>query len=716
MPARKFLVLFGVLAGLVAWPSAQQKPPAPAAPQGQPQPQLTFRAEGNYIEVDAVVTDAQGNFVRDLKADDFELTEEKKPQAIDVFALVDIPLERPDAPIYRKSPIEPDVATNEGVAEGRLYVIVLDGNHVPATDTAITKRAAQMFIDQAIGANDMAAVLLLQTGSAAVNQEFTSSKAALKAAVDKFIGEKLEWKAINVMKDIENHLVVTKSGDALFDPREGRDTDATQRAHKASDTVNSLTSLAGNMAGIRGRKKALVLFSEGIDFNTDDTIGPRSNTLPDDPMSSNTTIEATQAQSLLEDMQGLYETATRANVAIYSVDPRGPVSDPDSLITVGGSPEGLDPSWAMKVTTAIRQDVQRQLGTLRTFSEATGGFATVGTNNFAGNYRRIVDDNSTYYVLGYHPAEMKQDGKFHDITVKVKRPGVQVRARKGYYAAKASAKAAPVPVDPTITLVNSPMAMTGLGLRLATATMKGDGPNDRVQMTIELAGPDLAANAPDGKVDLTYVVIDGSAKVKASGRKSIDLSLKPETRNAIAEAGLRLVTDLQVPPGKYQLRLAANAPASGRSGSVFTNLEVPDFTKGSIAMGNVAITSSSAGKMPSSIDAAGVKDLLPAPPTTSRTFALEDTLVVYAQVYDNDSDKPHSVDLSTAVKADDGTQAFVTREQRDAKEIGGDKGYAYVARVPLQDLVPGRYVLVVQARSRLGTDNQATKEIEFTIK
>ena len=71
---------------------------------------------------------------------------------------------------------------------------------------------------------------------------------------------------------------------------------------------------------------------------------------------------------------------------------------------------------------------------LRTFSEATGGIATVGTNDFAGGFKRIVEDNSAYYVLGYHPAELKQDGKFHEISVKVKRPGVQVRARKGYYA------------------------------------------------------------------------------------------------------------------------------------------------------------------------------------------------------------------------------------------------------------------------------------------
>lgn len=708
---RRLFVFTAVVAALGAWPTAQQKPPTPQTPA----PQLTFRAEGNYIEVDAIVTDAQGNFVRDLTAKDFEVSEEKKPQAIDVFTLVDIPLERADAPLYRKNPIAPDVSTNEREGDGRLYVIVLDGNHIEPSDSAITKKVALQFIDQAIGANDMAAVVLLQTASSSTNQEFTSDKAALRAAVQKFIGEKIEWKAINVMKDIERRL-----GTPDFDPREGKDREATERAHKAGDTVAALTSLSSNMAGIRGRKKAVVLFSEGIDFNTDDTMGPRTSSLPDDPMAANTLIEAAQAQALLEDKQLLYETATRANVAIYSVDPRGPVSDPDSLIKVNGTPEGLDPSWSLKETMAIRQDVQRQLGTLRTFSEATGGIATVGTNDFAGGFKRIVEDNSAYYVLGYHPTDLKQDGKFHEISVKVKRPGVQVRARKGYYTTKPSTKAAPAPVDPTITLVNSPMAMSGLGMRLATSMMKGDAGNVRVAMTIDLAGPDLGANTPaanaaDNKVDLTFVILDGSAKVKASGRKTLDLAVTPATRAAIAESGLRLVTELQVPPGKYQLRLAANAPASGRSGSVFTNLDVPDFTKGPVAMGNVMLASSSAGKTPTSIDVPGLKDLLPGPPTTSRTFALDDTIVVFGQVYDNDADKPHTVDLSATVHADDGTQLFVTRESRDGREIGADHGYAYIARIPLQDLVPGRYVLTVQAKSRLGGD-PATKEIEFTIK
>ncbi len=707
MSSRALLVL-----ALLAWPAVQQKPPAtPAQPQSS---QLTFRVEGNYIEVDAVVTDAQGNFVRDLTPQDFEVLEEKKPRTIDVFTLVDIPLQHADAPLYRQKPVEPDVVTNEKPDEGRLYVIVLDANHTQASDTAIMKKAAFQFIDQAIGANDQAAVVLLQTASTSSNQEFTSSKPALHASVEKFSGEKVQWRAINIMEQITQRAGVTG-----VDPREARDLQASERANKAGQSLQALTSLSGNMAGIRGRKKAIIYFSEGIDFNTDDTIGPRNNSLPDDPMAQNSAIEAVQAQTLLDDMQLLYETANRANVAIYSVDPRGPVSEPDVLMQTNGSPEGIDPSMASNMRMALRSDVRRQVGTLRTFSEATGGIAVVGTNDFTGGYKRIVEDNSAYYVLGYHASDVKHDGKFHEITVRVKKPGLTVRARKGYYATK-DAKPDAAPPDPTVSLLNSPLPVGGLGMKMTLATMKGTSPNVHVDVVVEFAGKEIMPNVetgiPGDKIDVSFATIDLGGKVVASGRKTLNLEVRPETRQSIADRGMRLVTGFDVPPGRYQLRVAAQETAGGRAGSVFWNLELPDFNKSSLTMGNVAIASTSAVRTPTSYDSQVLKDLLPGPPTASREFSLEDTLAVLAEVYDNELSKPHTVDLSATVRSDDGTQMFIARDERNSQDVKADRGgYTYLARVPLQDLVPGRYVLTIEAKSRLGGD-PVTKEIEFSVK
>jgi len=711
-------IVLGLLAASAAWPAAWQQTPPPA---GQTPPsQLTFRVEGNYIEVDAVVTDSQGRFVRDLKANDFEVLEDKKPRTVDLFSLVDIPLERADAPLYRTTPVESDVVTNEKPIDGRVYVLVLDANHVAPNNTLVTKRAAHEFIDQYIGANDLAAVVLLQTGRSNDNQEFTSSKAALSASVDKFSGEKVRSKALNVLDDAMSKFSAS-AGANNEDVMNARDLGEGERATKAVATVSALTQLSTNLAGIRGRRKAIVFFSEGIDFNTDDVIGPNGN--PNtagtvvNPFSNNSAIEAMHASQILDDMQLLYETASRANVAIYSVDPRG-ISDPaDVTIQIAGVPSGF-PFDVGAVTTAARDEVRRQNGTLRTFSDATGGLALVNSNNFGGGFKRIVEDNSAYYVLGYHATDVKHDGKFHDITVRVTRPGLQVRARKGYYASKDSKVEAPP--DPTISLLNSPLPVGGLGMTMTLATMKGTAPNVHVDVTLEFSGrdvmPDAANAAPGDRIELSYATLDLSAKVVASARKTLDLAVRPETRQAIAEHGIRLVTGFDVPPGRYQFRIAAQELGGGKTGSVFWNLELPDFSKGSLTMGNLAITAASAIHTPTSLDSQALKDLLPGPPTASREFALEDTLAVVAMVYDNDTARPHTVDFSATVRTDDGTQMFVTRDEHSSQEIQANHGgYTYTPRIPLQDLVPGRYVLTVEAKSRLGGD-PATREVQFTIK
>src|SRR5262245_44246327 len=123
----RFSTLTVLLTLLTVVAGAQQPAPAPAPkPEQQPpskpepQPPITFKVEVNYVEIDAVVTDSSGNFVRNLTRNDFEVIEQSKPQTISVFSLVDIPVERPDAPLFQNATIERDVATNRREFEGRV--------------------------------------------------------------------------------------------------------------------------------------------------------------------------------------------------------------------------------------------------------------------------------------------------------------------------------------------------------------------------------------------------------------------------------------------------------------------------------------------------------------------------------------------------------------------------------------------------------------------
>ncbi len=681
---------------------------AAVAAQTPPAPQITFRAGTDYIEVDAVVTDGKGRFVRDLTLGDFEVRENGKPQKIDVFALVDIPLERADRPAYRPTPVEPDIITNERDFEGRVYVLVLDANHVRAEDSVLVKKAARQFIQQNMGANDIAAVVLVQTGHRDDSREFTSIRSTLLASIDRFVGEKIRSKALSIADFDAQGRTLTL---------EARDPNAIERAAKARATLDTIRRVSTYLAGIRGRRKALLLFSEGLDFNLSDVVGPRNtegagvagSSVATNPALDNTRIEAMHAANIIAEMQAMFEAASRANVAIYSIDPRGVASPTDLLMQV----PVMNTLAVEAVTAGVRDELHRQIGALRTFSEVTGGLALVGSNDFQTGFRRIVEDNSAYYVLGYRPTDLARDGKFHEITVRVKRPGVQVRARKGYYALRTAA--APPPADPTITLLNSPLPVGGLGLRLTTGALK-----DRttatvlVPLAVEFNGRDLVLDGKN-RVNLTYVAIDMAGAVRASGQKTLDLAIRPESRKAVAEHGLRLVTEIQLAPGHYQLRLAAHDPAADRSGSVFWDLDVPDFAKGPMAMSGLLLTAASAGRTPTSHDAPSIRDVLPGPPTSRREFALEDTIAVFAEIYDHETTRPHTVDLSTTIRTDDGTQVYVTREERASQPTeSAQHVFAYLAQIPLQDLVPGRFVLTVEARSRLG--DKVTRELQFSIR
>src|SRR5439155_24991101 len=139
---------------------------APAPQASQP----TFKVAVDYVEVDVVVTDRQGQIVRELKKEDFQVLEDGKAQTINAFTFVDIPIERADRPLYSATPFEPDVRTNERAFEGRVYVMIIDDLHARLGRSQRIKSAAKQFIERGLGASARLAVVqtsgLTSTGQA----------------------------------------------------------------------------------------------------------------------------------------------------------------------------------------------------------------------------------------------------------------------------------------------------------------------------------------------------------------------------------------------------------------------------------------------------------------------------------------------------------------------------------------------------------------------
>src|SRR4029078_3716172 len=180
-----------------------------AAPQAPAQQPPTFRVEVNYVEIDARATDAQGKFINDLTAKDFQVFEDGAPQTIKVFTRVNLPIERQDPPLFRNAPIDPDVRNNLNEFNGVVFLLVLEDLQTDARRSIRVRRAARQFIERYIGANDLAAVVF--TGGAADRgQESTSTRARLLASVDKFSGSKLQSE---LMLKLDDYSRAQRSGD-----------------------------------------------------------------------------------------------------------------------------------------------------------------------------------------------------------------------------------------------------------------------------------------------------------------------------------------------------------------------------------------------------------------------------------------------------------------------------------------------------------------------
>jgi VWFA-related protein len=659
----------------------------------------TFRAQVEYVEVDVLVTDAKGQPVTGLTKDDFQVFEDGKRQNITNFAVVEIPLERPDRPLFQPDPIEPDVATNERPFYGRVYVLVLDDYHTGVLRTQLVKNAARQFIQRNLGSNDLMAITTTG-GRFAVSQEFTSSRRLLLEAVDRFMGQKLDSATLTRTDQFYRQQGLGFANDRVLDPLDQ------ERAFYARSTLRTIQRVSEWFGGVRGRRKTMLFISEGIDYDVTDMFRPQN-------------LPSSSATMILDDMREAVAAAARSNVSIYSIDPRGLTSLADENITVESFPD--DPALRIGLSS-LNSELRLSQDSLRMLADQTGGFAAVNTNQFSDAFRRIVSDNSSYYVLAYYPPSTKRDGKFHKIEVKSTRPGLTVRARKGYQAprgrATAPAPVASAPGKPTgevMEAINSPIPVSGLSMRIFAAPFKGPAPRASVLLGVEVLGRDLSL-APDAKLEVSYYAFDGEGKPKAGATDSLKTNLRPETKTRVEATGLRLLSRMELAPGRYMLRVATHDNGNATSGSVTYDLEVPDFSKQPLSMSGVLLTSLSGAEMATIKQDELVKEVMPAPPIAARSFPQNDEIAIFAEIYDNAVGTPHRVDIVTTLQTDDGRVLFKAEEERASSELQGAKGgYGYATRIPLTDIAPGLYVLNVQARSRLGSEVGVGRQIRITI-
>ncbi len=664
--------LFAGLGVALAGAALLAQPAAPAR-QAPGQPPATFKVEVNYIEIDAVVTDAQGKFVTDLTKDDFQVSEGGAKQAVTAFSRVDVPIERPDPPLFRRAVVEPDVRSNRDAFNGRVFLMVMDDLQTDFQRTPRVQAAARQFVRRYVGANDMVAVLTTG-GSRDAAQEFTSSQARLLGAIDKFMGQKST-----------------------------RDTIDLERVMKARNTYETLRGVIEFLGPVRGRRKALLWFGEGVEYD----IG--------NPAARDADVVRTAMQSVIT-------AANRANVTVYGIDPRGIGAGLDEAIELTPLP---DETNAMG---PVLDAVRRGQDSLRTIADGTGGFAAVNHNDVNEAFARIIQENSSYYVLGYYPAGDKRDGRFRNVDVRVTRPGLTVKARKGYVApaAQPASRAArdgfdsklPAPIREALA---SPVPARDVPLSIFAAPFTGVRPKASVALVVEIGGAALPFVEKDGlyneDLDIHILAMDAAGKVQAGARDTAPLRLRAASHDSVVAHGLRVTRRLDLVPGRYQIHVAVREANGGAIGTIRQDLDVPDFSKGALQISGIALTSASVSRTVTANPDPGFKDVLPAPATATREFPRGDTLALFAEVYDNHATARHNVAIKTSVLAGDGQVVFTAGDSRSTDDLQGKTGgFGYTASIPLAGMPPGRYLLRVEAQAQVSNSASVSRELEFRVR
>ena len=548
--------------------AAQQVPQAPPAQQP---PTPTFRAGVNFISVDVIASDKTGAPVANLKPEDFEITEQGKPQKIETFKLVSLDGGLMATGDQTPRPIHSDEDEQREAAKDdvRLFAIFLDDYHVKVGSSMGAREQIARFVDTQLGPSDMIGVMYPLSSLASVLM--TRDHDAVKRGIEQFTGRKYDYTPKNPAEERYQ-----------FQPTEVVE----QIRNQVS--LSALKALIIHMGGLKEGRKALILVSEGYssilppqlrDANAASPGSGNPNRYDPTAGASGTDVTENRAQNMaMVDMEmqlrDVYEEANHYNVAIYAVDPR----------MLATNEFGLDmPAIDSRLD---QQYLANTIETLRTLSGNTDGRAIVNRNDLTVAMKQIVRDTSAYYLLGYNSTFTATDGKFHEIKVRVKRPGIEIRARKGYWAltrAEAAVASAPAkgPVAPKpVELAISAAAVANQSRIVRTWLGTERGADGKTKVTLvwepvpQVPGAPVRASEVPARVSVIAAADDGTPLFR--GRLP-EADPSPPTA-----AGGRASFD--VPPGKLQLRLTVEGAGSSVLDTETRALTIPDLTAPSTSL------------------------------------------------------------------------------------------------------------------------------------
>ena len=493
-----------------------------AGPQDRP----TFRSSTRLVELSVVVTDPDRNPVSGLTAGDFQIFDDGKPQKVELFSVEGSSTATPATPRQARE------FSNKVPDTGSVTIILYDQLNTPDVEQMIVREHVARFLEQ-IGPGDRIGLYVLNVdGVLRVAHDFTSDASALVRAVSRLRGN-----VSTALAGEEDAARLEAEIADLFGSETGESPGAAMRKHfqglRAVATVDALESIGRHLSGVRSRKN-LIWVSAGFPLDAFGYVG-RSKTR-----------EINRVSRALND----------ANVALYTVDGRG-------LIPALSGLPGKQTFTTLSMV-AVSQDI------LQSTAEDTGGRAFLNTNDIRGAIRRSADDARMTYVLGYYPTNEIWDGRFHRIAVKVNRPGVEVRHRKGYFAVATQQQANSQRSSALQAAVVSPIEARGLGLTLRIDPVAGTPSEYRLVVRVEPGAIALEQRGDESRGALDVIV----AQSRADGADArsfdnrVDISVSGERLQQFLRDGLRIEHTVTLLPEAKRLRVVVRDARTGTIGAI----------------------------------------------------------------------------------------------------------------------------------------------------
>lgn len=538
-------ILVAQLAG-----SAQQ--PAPSLPKDL----YKFETTTQLVVVNVSVKDRNGNPIEGLKASDFIVLEDGKPQQIRVFEyqrLEDAGL--PAAGLSRRAPENAPVKTAPAnqiaparreeikYKDRRLLVLFFDQAGMPVADQMRAQQAAVQFLQTRITQSDLVAVMAYST-DLRVLQDFTDDRDLLMKAIKGLtLGE----------TGMENGAT---GDDSEADTGAAYTQDETEFNIFNTDRKLAALETAAKMLSSLPEKKALVYFASGM---------------------SRTGID-NQAQ-----LRATVNAAIRSNVAFYPVDARGLVASAPMGDATQGSPGG-QAMYSGNSQRAARDNFQAQQETLYTLASDTGGKALLDTNDLTLGITQAQKDITSYYILGYYSTNPSLDGRYRRIKVQIKgNLTAKLDYRSGYFASKEFRQFDASDRERQLQealMLGDPV--TDLSLALEVNYFRLGRDRYFVPVSVKIPGSDIElarkGGAESTRLDFIGQVRDAKGVLQGTVRDEITVKLKGETAGQLSTRNLQYDTGFTLPPGSYTLKFLARENETGKMGTFETRFAIPDLT------------------------------------------------------------------------------------------------------------------------------------------